>query len=76
MKVDAKVKVIADHPIGKLNPGDIVTVPIDMDYVSDYDDVIKSIEDELYEKHGVMVFFEVNIRIMNAEELLAELGLD
>lgn len=75
MKVDAEVKVIADNPIGELKPGDIVTVPIDMDYVSDYDDVIQSIEAELYKRHGAVTCVGVGVKVLNADELLSELGL-
>lgn len=52
MKIDARVKFVIDDEVLNIHVGDKVTIPVDEDYVSDFDDVIQTVEEKLYEDYG------------------------
>lgn len=73
MKIDAKAKMLKDVDVDMLPMGKIVNVTIDLDNVSDYDDVVSEIEIELYNTYGISLYNEVHFTIVNAEDIATEL---
>jgi hypothetical protein len=76
MYVDTEVRFIRE-PDAKLNLGESrdFIVSIDFDYISDYDDVIHAVEEELYTKHDVVAYCYADFEIKNASDILEELGI-
>lgn len=77
MKIDAKIKFIRARCLfgGKaISKDEKIDVPVDLDYVDDYDDVIQSIEEWLFKMYGVVLCNEVDFTIENATELCEEIS--
>jgi len=70
MKIDAKVRVKTAK--GDLTADQLLKVPVDLDYVSDYDDVIQAVESRIYDDYGVSMYNTVDFEIENADELADE----
>ena len=75
MKIDAKV-TLKKNISGILATGQTITVPVDMDYTEDYDDVVQAVESELYERYGVSMFNEVDFTITNASDICEDLAAE
>lgn len=73
MKIDARVKIL--NPKSEcLAAGEVITIPVDEDYCSDFDDVIQDIETTLWDKYGVSMANTIDFEIENAAELCEELS--
>ena len=72
MKIDAKVTLKKDIT-GIVAAGKTINVPVDMDYIEDYDDVVQAVESELYERYGVSMFNGVDFVIENASDICEDL---
>ena len=69
MKLDANVK-ITRSPVEDLLPtGTQCEIPIDEDYCSDWDDVIRTVEMELFSTYNLALTYNINFEISNAQEL-------
>jgi hypothetical protein len=76
MKVDAKIKFNhAPGNIFELENGEYLLIPIDLDYISDYDDIIQAVEEEIYNRYGVTMWHEVEFIIENSSDILEELNV-
>lgn len=76
MKVDAKIKFNhAPDNIFELKNGEYLLIPVDLDYISDYDDIIQAVEEEIYNRYGVTMWHEVDFTIENSDDILEELNI-
>lgn len=73
MKIDAEIKFNEPIPSLDISENEIVRIPVDLDYVEDYDDVIGSVENEIYERYGVSKYFNADFIIVNEVEINDEL---
>lgn len=73
MKIDAYVKITLANSIDIPQNGLECTVPIDEDYISDFDDVIQAVDDELFEKFNEPLHYMVNYEITNAMDICSDL---
>lgn len=74
MKIDAKVRFIIDDDVLQIHVDQTEEVPVDLDYVDDYDDVVQSVEERLYKKFNAILANEVDFVIENAAELCEEIS--
>lgn len=74
MKIDAKVRFIIDDDVLQIHVDQTEEVPVDLDYVDDYDDVVQSVEEHLYKKFNAILTNEVDFVIENAAELCEEIS--
>ena len=74
MKIDAKVRFIIDDDVLQIHVDQTEEVPVDLDYVNDYDDVVQSVEERLYKKFNAILANEVDFVIENAAELCEEIS--
>ena len=74
MKIDAKVRFVIDDDVLQIHVDQTEEVPVDLDYVDDYDDVVQSVEEHLYKKFNAILANEVDFVIENAAELCEEIS--
>ena len=74
MKIDAKVRFVIDDDVLQIHVDQTEEVPVDLDYVDDYDDVVQSVEERLYKKFNAILINEVDFVIENAAELCEEIS--
>ena len=74
MKIDAKVRFVIDDDVLQIHVDQTEEVPVDLDYVDDYDDVVQSVEEHLYKKFNSILANEVDFVIENAAELCEEIS--
>lgn len=74
MKIDAKVRFVIDDDVLQIHVDQTEEVPVDLDYVDDYDDVVQSVEERLYKKFNAILANEVDFVIENAAELCEEIS--
>ena len=74
MKIDAKVRFVIDDDVLQIHVDQTEEVPVDLDYVDDYDDVVQSVEERLYKKFNTILTNEVDFVIENAAELCEEIS--
>lgn len=72
MKFDAEIKIIDIADNDMLKVGDTLTIPIDQDYVEDYDDVIQQAEEYFYTNYGMSLWFNEHFEIMNEMDICDE----
>ena len=70
MKIDAEIKFLTDCK--NFKAGEIITIPVDADYINDCDDIIQNIEEEMWTTKGVNVHNEIEFTILNYSDLCAE----
>lgn len=63
MKIDANVKFI------DLSSDNEETVFVDMDYVSNRDEIISYVEEELYHNYGISKYYGRDFEITNLDDL-------
>lgn len=68
MKVDAKLKIYEDN-------GDFSedTVPVNISYVGDEEEMISWVEEEVYRKYGKSLLYGRDFSIANFDEILEEM---
>ena len=74
MKIDAKVRFVIDDDVLQIHVDQTEKVPVDLDYVDDYDDVVQSVEERLYKKFNAILTNEVDFVIENASEICEEIS--
>ena len=74
MKIDAKVRFVIDDDVLQIHVDQTEEVPVDLDYVGDYDDVVQSVEERLYKKFNAILTNEVDFVIENASEICEEIS--
>ena len=74
MKIDAKVRFVIDDDVLQIHVDQTEEVPVDLDYVDDYDDVVQSVEERLYKKFNAILTNEVDFVIENAAKLCEEIS--
>lgn len=74
MKIDAEIRIIEVADNDMLHVDTELTIPVDLDYVDDFDDVIQQAESRLYEKYGMSLWYNVNFKILNETEICDELS--
>lgn len=80
MKIDAEIKFLITDTTINITTGQTVCIPVDADYVEDFDDVINDVESQLYEKYGTNLRISLqacdgcDFIITNAAEICEELS--
>ena len=69
MKIDAEVKIVKSTNEETLKTGSIIEVTIDPDYIDDYDEVITSIENRIYDDYGLSLWNRENFIVLNESEI-------
>ena len=76
MKIDAEIEIIVVPNKSDLRftkPGDKIIIPIDMDYIDNWDDAISEIENEIWYKYGVSMHYQRDFKILNYNDIYNEL---
>ena len=78
MKIDAKVRFSTMYHSSVdgwiLKKGIVIDIPVDLDYVDDYDDVIAAVEAEIFQKYRIVPSYEEDYTILNASEICEEIS--
>ena len=73
MKIDAEVKIVKSTNEETLKTGSVIEVTIDMDYIDDYDEVINSIENQIYDDYGISLWHREHFIVLNETEICDEI---
>lgn len=72
MKIDAEIKITNTPNPELLENGKRLDIPVDIDYINDFDDIINDVEIELYNKYGTTFIYNINFDIENAADICDE----
>lgn len=74
MKIDAKIRIIDIADNDMLKVGDTLIIPIDQDYIEDYDDVIQEAENYFYTNYGMALWCNENFVIVNSTDICDDIS--
>ena len=73
MKLDAEIKITAST-CALIPVGSVFTIPVDENYVENYDELINTIISELYYRNGRdAAIYGTQFDILNEDDLMADL---
>lgn len=72
MKIDAEIKITNTPNPELIENGKRLDIPVDIDYINDFDDIINDVEIELYNKYGTTFIYNINFDIENAADICDE----
>lgn len=72
MKIDVEIKITNTPNSELLENGMRLNIPVDIDYINDFDDIINDVEIELYNKYGTTFVYNINFDIENAVDICDE----
>jgi hypothetical protein len=73
MKYDAQVKIIKSSKPDVLAVGAEIVIPIDYDNVSDFNDVIRDVSYEIYNRYDMIMSYMVDYEITNAMDICSDI---
>ena len=73
MKLDAAIKITKSTNEEILATGTVLEIPVDKDYVEDYDDVIAEVENRIYCDYGLSFWHQENFKILNETDICNEI---
>lgn len=73
MNYDAQVKIIKSSKPEFLAVGAEIVIPIKYDNVSDFDDVIRDVSYEIYNRYDMIMSYMVDYEITNAMDICSDI---
>lgn len=72
MYIDANIEIIKDTNNHVLMAGTKTDIAFDFDYCDDFDDVIQTVEEKIFEDFKVSLSYNVDFIITNANDICEE----